>query len=637
MRRHRALLVAAAIGVMAIVAWLVLRPRASEESDATDETAERGHEGAGGARGAGDEDDAESAAPEPRVAPLRLGTARVVVDEGATTGLVRGVVVSLGSEVPVEGATLTFTHGGRTLDVTSERDGSWELRPPEPGRYELSFASAPGHLPYAPEWGHSPVAFYARAGQRIEDVRVLMVPAIEYAGLVRTADDQPVPDAEVVLLGAASGEQRLAPIADRFRTGADGTFTFHAPDDAVLEAHHSQHGTGRAKVGFETQVSKRLVITLDRDVTERASGAISGRVVDHGGEPIADAVVRGVFEVENRAATGADLHPPAETTTEPDGRFTLRGLDRGTYTLIASAREHASARERGIETGATGVTLTLAPEAVLEGLVVDAAGAAVPAFAVVVQESAGALERRTAAVQSVFDPDGRFRVPGLARGSYLVRVVAQGYATSDEASVTVPTATPARFVLSRGGRIEGTVTSADGTPIEGARVTLEGGVGEGPSAVPLASTTLSDARGRYALEGVGSGLSSILAAASGHHGRVISGLRVASEETLRVDVDLTPTEEGETPRIELAGIGAVLSTEGDVLVIGRVVEGGGAAEAGLTTGDAILAIEGTPVGELGFQGSIERIRGPEGTSVRLTVRRESGTETIAVPRRRIRA
>jgi C-terminal processing protease CtpA/Prc len=83
----------------------------------------------------------------------------------------------------------------------------------------------------------------------------------------------------------------------------------------------------------------------------------------------------------------------------------------------------------------------------------------------------------------------------------------------------------------------------------------------------------------------------------------------------------------------------VLAAQGDALVIGRVLEGGGAAEVGLAVGDAVLAVDGVPVQTLGFQGSIEWIRGPEGSTVRLTVRRgDAGAPTeIDVPRRRITA
>jgi C-terminal processing protease CtpA/Prc len=58
----------------------------------------------------------------------------------------------------------------------------------------------------------------------------------------------------------------------------------------------------------------------------------------------------------------------------------------------------------------------------------------------------------------------------------------------------------------------------------------------------------------------------------------------------------------------------------------------------LVAGDAIVAIAGEPVAGLGFEGCIERLRGPEGTTVIVLVRHADGREeTLVVPRRRIRA
>ena len=37
-------------------------------------------------------------------------------------------------------------------------------KPPEPGGYELVEVVADGYLPFAPQWGQSPVQFVARAG-----------------------------------------------------------------------------------------------------------------------------------------------------------------------------------------------------------------------------------------------------------------------------------------------------------------------------------------------------------------------------------------------------------------------------------------------------------------------------------------
>jgi predicted metalloprotease with PDZ domain len=170
-------------------------------------------------------------------------------------------------------------------------------------------------------------------------------------------------------------------------------------------------------------------------------------------------------------------------------------------------------------------------------------------------------------------------------------------------------------------------------------VSLEGRLGGGNEAVPLLATVSTDGAGRYELSGVAPGLTSVMVEAQDHHARLLAGMSVREGADLEVNVTLSPVQEGEEPTIELAGIGAVLSTSDDVLVIVRVVEGGGAAEVGLASGDAVTSVDGTPVVDLGFGGSINRIRGPEGSTVRLGVRRR-GRETVEVvdvPRRRVRA
>ena len=97
-----------------------------------------------------------------------------------------------------------------------------------------------------------------------------------------------------------------------------------------------------------------------------------------------------------------------------------------------------------------------------------------------------------------------------------------------------------------------------------------------------------------------------------------------------LDIDLSPTAKDEDPSVELTGIGAVLAAKDTALVIGVVVPTGGAAAAGLAPDDAILAIDGVPVTDLGFQRAIDAIRGPEGTFVTLRVRKHGASTAVDV-------
>ena len=90
--------------------------------------------------------------------------------------------------------------------------------------------TAPSFLPFAPEWGHSPVQLEARPGVHVRGLVVHLVPATEIVGHVVDAERRPVAGAEVRLLGVA-GEATLVSIPDRFTSDAAGEFRVPARGD----------------------------------------------------------------------------------------------------------------------------------------------------------------------------------------------------------------------------------------------------------------------------------------------------------------------------------------------------------------------------------------------------------------------
>jgi carboxyl-terminal processing protease len=84
------------------------------------------------------------------------------------------------------------------------------------------------------------------------------------------------------------------------------------------------------------------------------------------------------------------------------------------------------------------------------------------------------------------------------------------------------------------------------------------------------------------------------------------------------------------------GIGIVIGARENAIVINATAPGGGAAEAGLVAGDTIVAVDGTPVEQLGFPGAVQMLRGPENSTVTVTVQHADGTTTVVVvPRKRL--
>jgi membrane-associated protease RseP (regulator of RpoE activity) len=290
--------------------------------------------------------------------------------------------------------------------------------------------------------------------------------------------------------------------------------------------------------------------------------------------------------------------------------------------------------------GAEGVRIRLAAGGALAGRVRDRrTGAPVAPFTVLVLDRRTPLFRPVRQSRSFVDASGCYALDDLAAGPVAVVVSAPGYAPSPEVAVELD---PAREALAdaaveRGGRLSGIVLDAvTRAPLANARISVEGALADAASTFPVLAEATTDASGRFVLEGLPRRFS-IGAAAADRHARVVGGLETApGRDAPEIEVALRPVAPGEEPRTELAGIGVGVAPRGEALVVTGVAPGGGAAEAGLGPGDAILRVDGQPVAELGFAGAVNAIRGPEGTTVLLTIRRGDRTLDVRVPRRLVR-
>lgn len=556
-----------------------------------------------------------------------------VVPSDERIGQLSGRVVSSDDYRGIPEAELTFVGPKGAESFQSQTDGTFAFSPSVEGTYELTLASAKGFLSLSSELGQSAIRLVARKGRSIRGVTISLSRAVSYRGIVLDPANAPVPGASVRIHDGEDSE------LSTFVSDAKGEFGFRAPEGAILEATRAGFSPGRAKLDLSAMQAQVVRIRLGPNEKNVSSASITGRVVDETKLAIPDAVVVARVDSDNPATDEAQTNPGARTRTNENGEFTLSGLIPGRYSVAAADGDHAPARQTGVTTAGPPITLVLTQGARLSGRVSDEkSGAPIAAFSIALGVRDGPLAVHSESVTSHFDADGRYSIELLRPGTYLVTIAAAGFAPT-EREVVVKADESADFALGRGASAFGAVLHGkDGPVLAGARVALEGRLGTGNIAPVFFTSAITDAKGEFELTGITAGEHSLFASAKDHHSRVLGGLLFRmGERSGPLRIELTPTKPGEDPRVELVGIGAVLAAKDDVLVIGKTLPGGGAEIAGLVSGDAIVSVEGIPVKILGFEGAIQKIRGPENTTVNLSVKKANAGEptNVSVVRRRV--
>lgn len=538
---------------------------------------------------------------------------------------VQGRVVDAVTSAGVPGALVVLATSHGALQTQSGSDGTFSFSLAEEGNVAVAEVSAQGYFPFLPRWGHSAIELTLRGGTCVTELVLTLTPHVQCRGVVLGPDGEPVGGASVTL--STEDEPPGAPMI----TAADGTFSFTAQDGAVLVARHPKFAPGAATVDFRVGVTHELVIKLGALGADAGvlRATLKGVVIDARDAGMPGAQVR-AFQ---RVSEEADGRLEAEAETDSLGEFSFDVDGPGPWMVFAVVPGVLSTP---VTTSGEPVVLRVLSGTELRGRVSDSNGRPVQSFSVMIGHRDGPLRLESEDVRHVVDPEGKFSIKGLAPGTAEVVVAALGFAPSDPVEVELTLTAPASVdVKLRGGaKVVGQVIDrTTKAPIAGARVSLES---QSESTLNATPSARSDADGGFVLGSVRPGRRSIFFTAEQHHARLVSVETREGDTTGPLIIDLGALEKGEDPRLELVGIGAVLEAKGDALMIKQALAGGGAAEAGLVAGDGILFIEGESVVKLGFSGGIELIRGPEGTYVKLEVRRADGAViSVVVPRRRL--
>lgn len=373
---------------------------------ATDESGRFHFEGLSGGRhrlgGAG-----PGARAAPVVIDVRAAGARSVELVMEPTAMIRGRVERAG--VPVAGA-LVEVEGEDNAAARSQIDGTFVLDSVPLGKVELRAA------PYRVR---SPATTLLVTGDR-SDVILDVEPLGQLSGIVRH-HGEPVSGARVCATPtSAPGTCGHADAAGRYEL--DGL----VPGDYWAFADETGVGAGAHDLWFALGLGEHHALDIDL----REGGQITGVVVDRSGSPVVGATVR---LASTNPLTQGDR---SRCVTAMDGRFDCGNLAGvGSYEVAVfsgpgqtlafpfAGPSPLPIKLSGGDSRVDGVRLVVDSTMVeLRGVVVDAAGVPVSDARVNAWGTGSDPPWLEAAPTTATDPDGRFRLPRLAPGTYTLEV-----------------------------------------------------------------------------------------------------------------------------------------------------------------------------------------------------------------------
>lgn len=251
-------------------------------------------------------------------------------------------------------------------------------------------------------------------------------------------------------------------------------------------------------------------------------GAVSGQVLANATGELVDSFRISVRQVSaNSQVYGRAFR--SQEFQDPDGRFTVHGLEAGTYVLQAMARGFAPTFSdsfvvaQGIETPDVVVRMTMGGR--ITGRVVDAmtrepvANASIATFDNNYVENpftellAGVIPRMTADVKARTDEDGVFELSGLNPEVYQLQVSHPEFTRNvllDQRVADGQNLDLGTVLMRRGAVLTGTVYDSAGQPLANSDVQMN--AASSATGVPTQMyRTMTDARGRYEFRNVAEG------------------------------------------------------------------------------------------------------------------------------------
>lgn len=364
-------------------------------------------------------------------------------------------------------------------------------------------------------------------------------------------DDRGDPVAGAIIHLFRSGSDPTAdqgPASATVVTDAAGRFqvepTGPGPDHVLVVASRRHVPVCRAGVYvFRSSPTDLGDIRLERGFTVRGCLRSESR------KPLAGARLRLLGPSSARsiylglAAAGVGLKP--DVVTDAGGTFILAGLTAADWDLQVASAGHRTTTVRGLPMKPDGgpIELTLLQGLSLEGVVQDAAGDPIPGARVTLEAVGDNAPLRPA--PAVSDAGGRWLVPDLPEGGFILHVAAEGFVTARLEAAT-PAAAPVTVQLTRLAIVTGRVMAAGSKrPINRFTVTVFGDPadpGEPPRRTRRAFEEAED--GRFRLTEVAPGRCLVQVCAAGRAFRRSAPLNLeAGKQAPEITFSLEPADE----------------------------------------------------------------------------------------------
>jgi protocatechuate 3,4-dioxygenase beta subunit len=527
---------------------------------------------------------------------------------------IRGRVTRLGK--PVAGVNVCCVTSVVPSSVATDAEGKFEFIGVAPDKYAIAAVSD------AIGAGTVPKTITMKSGeQRTLDFELDIAGTI--AGVVVDRDGKPVQGVFVRWLHAKTGDpgQCVTDAHGRYRCGAmtgGGAYrpaVFPSPD--ATEPYQSADGASYPEVDLK---DSRTVIENVTLAIDRPRRAISGRVLDESGGPVADAIVKALPIPDGQPATFSSWQRLPSTSTDADGRFSIRDLDAARYAVQARVADGSEGVAPSVGGGTDNVTIRIERAGSVEGKLVR------------FKDTPTIMARPLGEARLVPGTvDGAtFRVAGLRPGRYLV--TAQTSSEGEARTIDVRPGQITRTDLTSHGHatIEGTVFDFR-TRAAIANASCQAVVSvDGNPVIPnwdLSGAAKSDASGQFRIDPTPAGSVTVMCRTAG-----LRWTPSAADVTVvtggRAVVQLASVENtSENP----STIGIDFDWNATAPRISGVLPNSPAAKAGIAIGDLVTQVNGAAVEGLngaGVQRLIESVQ--VGDEVRLTALRGVATKTFSV-------